>query len=208
MRRPDVDPITRDRILTVAAAHMARRGYRGTNLNDVAVELGVTRQALYHHFRNKEAILWSIFESLFGRLAGSAEGVEDLAPSVRFRHMVSSYVDIILADTAIARVAVTEHHELAPEDRAIMQKARRLHLDALEQAYAMGVAAGALRDVPPSVAVRIAIGTVNWASRWFKADGPESRQDVRAHIDTILFSGMGASIMGGGTGLDGGLGRP
>jgi AcrR family transcriptional regulator len=189
-RRAEVEPITRDRILTVAAAQMAQRGYRGTNLNDVAAQLGVTRQALYYHFANKQAILSSIFESLFGRLAASAKGMKAQPDSVRFQRMLSAYVDIILEHPAIARVAVIEHGELPDRERVAMQRARKRHLDALERAYAAGVAAGALADVPATIAVRVAIGTANWAARWYKPDGPDSRDDVRRYIEQILFAGM------------------
>jgi AcrR family transcriptional regulator len=63
-RRPEIEPITRDRILAVTAEQMAQRGFRGTNLNDVATQLGVTKQALYYHFANNHAILSAIFEPL------------------------------------------------------------------------------------------------------------------------------------------------
>jgi AcrR family transcriptional regulator len=189
-RKKQVEPVTRQRILAVAAAHMAERGYRGTNLNDVVTQLGVTRQALYYHFANKQAILSAIFESLFGRLGDSARDVTSQPEATRFRQMLSAYVDIILDDPAIARVAVSEHGELPERDRIAMRGARKRHIDILEQAYADGVAAGALIDVPPPVAVRIAIGTANWAARWYKPDGPDSPEEVRRYIEQVLFAGM------------------
>jgi AcrR family transcriptional regulator len=42
-RRGDIAPVTRETILRVAAEQMAERGYRGTNLSEIATRLGVTR---------------------------------------------------------------------------------------------------------------------------------------------------------------------
>ncbi|MTD53116.1 TetR family transcriptional regulator [Amycolatopsis pithecellobii] len=186
----DLQPVTRERILTVAAALMAQRGYRGTNLNDVAGALDVTRQALYHHFRNKQAILSSIFHLLFDRLLESAEQVDAFPAATRFRELFSVYIDVILEDTAIAAVAVNEYRELLDPDRHAMQKARQRYFELLENSYSAGVAAGTLLDIPPRVAVRVAIGTVNWATRWYRPDGPASPERTRSYIEQIVFTGI------------------
>jgi AcrR family transcriptional regulator len=48
---------TRDRILTVALRLFATQGYANTSLREIADELGVTKAALYFHFKTKEDIL-------------------------------------------------------------------------------------------------------------------------------------------------------
>jgi AcrR family transcriptional regulator len=188
-RRPAIEPVTRQRIIKVAAEYMAKQGYRGTNLGDIADHLNVTRQALYYHFTDKQAILEAIFETLLNNIFSSAEGLEDVADDARFRAMFGAYIDVILADTAVAGVAVTEPRELRPKERARILDRRRQYFDSLEAAYAAGVAAGSLIDVPPRVAVRIAIGAVNWATQWYRSEGAGSRAQVREYIEAIIFQG-------------------
>jgi AcrR family transcriptional regulator len=48
---------TRDRILSVALRLFATQGYANTSLREIADELGVTKAALYFHFKTKEDIL-------------------------------------------------------------------------------------------------------------------------------------------------------
>ncbi|PZH17014.1 TetR family transcriptional regulator [Streptomyces sp. NTH33] len=55
---------TRRRILDVALELFAEQGYEKTSLREIAERLGVTKAALYYHFRTKEEILVSLFESL------------------------------------------------------------------------------------------------------------------------------------------------
>ena len=56
---------TRDRIVAVALRLFSDQGYAATSLREIADELGVTKAALYFHFKTKEDILAAI---LRGRL--------------------------------------------------------------------------------------------------------------------------------------------
>ncbi|MCU7729928.1 TetR/AcrR family transcriptional regulator [Actinoplanes sp. KI2] len=62
---------TRARILTVALRLFAERGYATTSLREIAEELGVTKAALYFHYRTKEDIVSGI-------LRGYTDGVQSL----------------------------------------------------------------------------------------------------------------------------------
>jgi AcrR family transcriptional regulator len=48
---------TRDEILSVAARLFTRAGFKGTSLNDIAVEVGCSKATLLYHFDGKDAIL-------------------------------------------------------------------------------------------------------------------------------------------------------
>src|SRR5262245_10301027 len=53
-------PSTRERILDVALDHFPRRGYTETSLREIAVELGVSKAALYYHFESKQDLLMAL----------------------------------------------------------------------------------------------------------------------------------------------------
>jgi AcrR family transcriptional regulator len=63
---------TRDRALAVALELFARHGYTATSLRKIAEHLGVTKAALYFHFRTKEEILTAI-------IRGYLDGIAELA---------------------------------------------------------------------------------------------------------------------------------
>ena len=52
----------REQILQAAQKLFADQGFRETNLNDVATQLGFRRQAVYHYFRSKEEILYELID--------------------------------------------------------------------------------------------------------------------------------------------------
>ena len=55
---------TRDRILKEAIAELSERGYDSLSLESLAKQSGVTRGAVYHHFKNKEGLFLQAFEKV------------------------------------------------------------------------------------------------------------------------------------------------
>jgi AcrR family transcriptional regulator len=62
---------TREQIQDVALELFAEQGYEKTSLREIAERLGVTKAAVYYHYRTKEEILESLFADLL-------EGVEEI----------------------------------------------------------------------------------------------------------------------------------
>ncbi len=67
---------TRERIQEVALELFAERGYDDASMREIAARLGVTKAALYYHFKTKEEILGSVVEDL-------AAEIDELAGWVR-----------------------------------------------------------------------------------------------------------------------------
>ncbi|MEJ1087791.1 TetR/AcrR family transcriptional regulator [Microbacterium sp. Mu-80] len=65
----------RDQILTIAAHLIAKQGYSGTTVRDIADEAGILSGSLYHHFPSKEAILQEILRGFLERLLERFEGI-------------------------------------------------------------------------------------------------------------------------------------
>src|SRR6188768_3646019 len=67
----------RDRILDAAMAVFRRHGFRRSSIEQAAEAAGLTRQALYHHFRSKEALFRAVIERVHeDALAAGLAGAE------------------------------------------------------------------------------------------------------------------------------------
>ena len=55
----------RDRILDAAMLVFRRQGFRRSSIEQAAEAAGLTRQALYHHFKSKEALFRAVIERLY-----------------------------------------------------------------------------------------------------------------------------------------------
>ncbi|WNM24992.1 TetR/AcrR family transcriptional regulator [Demequina capsici] len=62
---------TRERIQSVALERFTDNGYDQTSLREIAEDLGVTKAALYYHFKTKEEIL----DSLLGQAATEVDAL-------------------------------------------------------------------------------------------------------------------------------------
>lgn len=102
---------TRDRALQVALGLFARQGYAGTSLREIAERLGVTKAALYFHFRSKEEILTAILhgylDGVNALVAESAGGPEKVLRGYA-AHQRRWGLDLVL----MVRQNFTEIHEM------------------------------------------------------------------------------------------------
>lgn len=56
---------TKEQILTVALKLFSKRGYEAVSVSEIAGELGITKGALYRHYKNKRDIFDSIVKRMF-----------------------------------------------------------------------------------------------------------------------------------------------
>jgi AcrR family transcriptional regulator len=61
-RRPPPPPDTRERLLAASARCFAKNGYPATTLDDVALEAGLTKGAVYWHFQGKRDLLLAMMK--------------------------------------------------------------------------------------------------------------------------------------------------
>jgi len=69
---------TKNRILNEALTMFAENGYKGTNLRDLAAQLGLSKSALYKHYQSKEDIwnaLLDKMEAYYAQRFGSTDNL-------------------------------------------------------------------------------------------------------------------------------------
>ncbi len=59
---------TRSKILEIAREKFVKKGFRNTSLKEIVEEIGLTRGAFYHHFKNKEEIFYELIKLIQGEL--------------------------------------------------------------------------------------------------------------------------------------------
>src|SRR5579863_9000359 len=55
---------TRERLLQAAAREIYRSGFQSASLETILSSAGVTKGALYHHFKNKEALGYAVVQEI------------------------------------------------------------------------------------------------------------------------------------------------
>ena len=155
-RRGDV---TRERILDVAMELFNQQGYERTSLREIAGRLGVTKAALYYHFKSKEDILLELHLRLHavGRDAlAQLERLDDEAVVAAWPGLLDKLIELLLANRelflvnqrnrkALQAFAADGRHADASED--IEERFGRLLADPnipLERRVRMAASVGAV----------------------------------------------------------------
>lgn len=175
---------SRRQLTAVAIDCFARYGYQGTSIDRIARAAGVTKGALYYHFRDKEELL---FEAVKDRIDGferrviqevtplkdPAAALEQIARSCVFHATVSNHRRFILT---LMVEALDTNPRLSAEFREIMRRFRSF----LAGIIAEGQERGAFRrDVAPTTAARLFTSGIVGAEIQYYQDPEEIElQDV------------------------------
>src|SRR5215469_15421300 len=95
---------TRGRIQHVALELFAEHGYERTSLREIAERLGVTKAALYYHFKSKEDIVRSFTEDYFDRLDTLIEWGQGQPPTAQTAsELLDRYISIVMDSGEVFR---------------------------------------------------------------------------------------------------------
>jgi AcrR family transcriptional regulator len=96
---------TRARIQQVAVELFTEQGYEKTSLREIAEQLGVTKAALYYHFRSKEDIVASLVQDYYGKMDDLISWARTQPRTAATRgEVLSRYLTILAEGDAVFRM--------------------------------------------------------------------------------------------------------
>jgi TetR/AcrR family transcriptional regulator, transcriptional repressor of aconitase len=135
---PDRLDERRGQILAAARRAFARHGYEGATVRVLEAETGLSRGAIFHHFRDKEALFLALAED---DARATAEVVERGGLIEAMRRLPQRDAGWLGVGLEVSRRLRTE-----PEFRAEWQRRLDAIAQTATQRLATGQAAGAVRD--------------------------------------------------------------
>ena len=100
---------TRQQILDTAQRLFAERGYDATSLQMIADELGLTKAAVYYHFRAKSDILHAALLPGIRQIAAVVDEADAMrGRRARIDHVVAGLVDFLVDNRQYAVMASTD----------------------------------------------------------------------------------------------------
>jgi AcrR family transcriptional regulator len=142
---------TSTRILTAALALFSEHGFEGTTLQQIADRLGLTKAALYYHFKSKDELLDALINPALSDLDELLAQHERLPPTpARQRAFLEAYIDFLLTHRALM---VYISRDLAVLGRPPIAGRSREHRVRLEQ-----LVSGTELDFNGHVRVSVAFG--------------------------------------------------
>jgi AcrR family transcriptional regulator len=120
------------RIAHLALARFRVSGFVGTSIADLAGALGISKAAIYYHYRSKDALLHRLVDPLLDAIDACIQDHTTPAASARTaRQLLGAYLAVLLAHREVVPlvatdVAVLNHPSIGPRLRAQNQQLQSL----------------------------------------------------------------------------------
>ena len=167
---------TRGHIQHVALELFAEQGYERTSLREIAERLGVTKAALYYHFKSKEDIVRSFTEDYFGQLDALIAWGRDQPPNPRIGHeLLDRYIAIVMEGNEVFRFLERNQASLRNSDGSGDSDSGKQRFEQFRPRLGALADIIAGPDAPPRSRIRAAAAlfAASGACIFFMSDAPE-----------------------------------
>ncbi len=151
---------TASRVVDVAEALIQRQGYSGFSIDDVAVEVGIKKPSVHHHFATKSGLVCTVVERYTHRFGAELSRIAAIHGKATAR--LKAYVELFASTFAqdrrlcVCGMLGAESDSLPAEVVAQVDQFFRVNLDWLATTIADGQHAGLLRRKPAAAALAAA----------------------------------------------------
>jgi AcrR family transcriptional regulator len=159
----------REQILRAAQKLFAQQGFRETNLNDVATQLGFRRQAVYHYFSSKEEILYELIGRAGTAVEASAQPLldADLPPAEKLAEVVRNHVRQLLTNIDVFRIQFSELSKLSGDRADGLRRQMLGYVHRIANVIDAGQKNGTFVDVPAMTQVLLILSMCNGTTEWY-----------------------------------------
>lgn len=190
--RPGYD---RERILEIAVQMFIEQGYDATSVSALAVRLGLSKSALYHHFASKEELLEVALDEALGGLEGVLADADGGSARERLEHVLRGAV-LVLADRLAYVTLLLRVRGNSDVERAALERRRAFDRRVTALVRAAQEEGSVRSDIDPSVATRLLFGMVNSIVEWYRPSGAEGAQELARDVLAVALDGLGQHATG------------
>lgn len=178
---------TRAHLVAAGRRLFAERGFAGTSTEEIVATAGVTRGALYHHFRNKQDLFRAVFDEVEEEAEGRVTAVA-MAESEPWDGLVAAcvaYLDPGL-DPAVQRIALDAPSVLGWD--AWREVASRHRFGLLATGLHWVMASGQIDDQPVAPLAHALLGALREGALYVAGarDRAAAHREAAAAVTSLL----------------------
>lgn len=153
----------RDEILVAALKLFAEKGYFNTSLSDIGEQTGISTGAIYHQFKNKQAIAGALYKDVISSLNNSIDDIRRRSntPVEQLRAIVDFMFSLAEQAPEVMRFLLSSRHtEFLPEEKPL---SGAVPYDKIRKILLAGMQTGDLRRMDPMLAYACFFGVIDKA---------------------------------------------
>jgi TetR/AcrR family transcriptional regulator len=133
---------TRAEIVAAAERHFAERGFEATRLEDIAVDVGIRRAAIFYHFGDKQELYAEVLAEVF---RGWTEALPtNGSPAERLEASLTGWIDYVAQRPSVARLILREAASSQPGKVSTFVRAGSASVKWFQSVIDEGIASGEL----------------------------------------------------------------
>ena len=151
----------REKILLTAKSLFIQQGYHGLAMRQISEAVGVSKAALYYHFKDKEELFLAILDIYLNEIESAIDDIQSKRPSSS--EQLRMFVEYILSQPAeqraVMRLGSQEMAQLSASSRKSFGKVyREKFIGKLIAIFQAGIESGELKSLNAEVATWALLG--------------------------------------------------
>jgi AcrR family transcriptional regulator len=183
-RSLDEGPVLAGEIMTKASELFYERGYGATSIRDIAEAVGISSSTMYHHFTNKQEVLFAIVSNFMSDFVEAT--VPDLCdrtrtPTERIRECVRTHLRFSEERRPQLLVGNPIRYALNAEQQRAGIRFQQTYHDAVRDVIEEGRATGEFRVEDVEITTMAILDMLNGVREWFRRPGRLTLDEI---VDT------------------------
>ncbi|WP_461834212.1 TetR/AcrR family transcriptional regulator [Desulfothermus sp.] len=183
-------------ILNAAQELFYEKGYEKATTREISQKVGISKAALYHHFTNKEEILFKIClkaaDELINNMkqAISRNKTLDIPLKEKLKDIMLEYATTYLKNKNFNKILLHEIEFLSPEKKRIILDKETENVHQLRNFLKELMDKGVIKKFDPTVMTFSIISALHWLYFWFKPEKGLSLEEVIEQIAQMYLDGI------------------
>jgi AcrR family transcriptional regulator len=180
----------RQKFLDVASKLFARDGYPDVSLEDIASSMNASKGSMGYYWRRKEDFLLEIVRRFSGSIQSELTETRALSLPASQRLLIAlrKHVNGILSTRSYAAIFFEQRRFLPTKEQRAMSRFDSFFVSVYREIIEDGIRAGEFDISEPLMATMHILAIANWTYRWFRDDGPISREELVANIGATALN--------------------
>lgn len=180
--------------MRAAARTFFQKGYAPAGMDDIAAALGSTKGMIYHYFKSKSEIVFSLFCSVQDEAKLRFEQLLDSSETPREAlHCIIEYCAwrVMEDEWRCAFVMASELNQaLSDAELRIVQDKARSSSDVVRRVIEAGIAQGQFVQGHPRVLARLSLNAVLQTAQWFQPGGSVTHDELASTVTQFVLKGI------------------
>ena len=183
-------------ILNAAQELFYEKGYEKATTREISQKVGISKAALYHHFTNKEEILFKIClraaDELINNMkrAISRNKNLDVPLKEKLKDIMLEYATTYLKNKNFNKILLHEIEFLSPEKKRVILDKETENVHQLRNFLKELMDQGVIKKFDPTVMTFSIISALHWLYFWFKPEKGLSLEEVIEQIAEMYLEGI------------------